>query len=214
MWLPHGYEGMGPEHSSARIERFLQLAAQNNLEIAYPTKASQIFHLLRHQVLKNHKTPLILFAPKALLRQKLSYAYLSDITSKGFQNFLLDIDIDPERVEKIIFSTGKMIWDLREMQKSTLKNAACISVERLYPIDHEQLKKIVKTYPKANKILLVQEEPENMGSILYLKNIFGESFLNLPVEIKSRPASASTAAGSSIMHRFEQDLLWKSIIEA
>jgi 2-oxoglutarate dehydrogenase E1 component len=212
--LPHGYEGMGPEHSSARIERFLQLAAQNNMEIIYPTKASQMFHLLRHQALKKHKTPMIVFAPKALLRHKESYARAQDLIETSFLDLIDDQTVDKKQVEKLIFTTGKLIYELKPLQNRELEFSAVISIEKLFPFNEALLKEIVKKYPKMNRIVLAQEEPMNMGSIRFLKELFAKNFPTIPIQLVARKESASTAAGSAVLHQFEQELLIKALIEA
>ncbi len=212
--LPHGYEGMGPEHSSARIERFMQLAAQNNIELIYPTLASQMFHLLRHQALKKHKTPMIVFSPKALLRQKETFAKLSDLTESGFMDFVDDLNVDPDNVEQLIFTIGKLVYELIPLKETHLKKSALIRIEKLYPMNEMQLKAIIKRYPKSKKIVLAQEEPINMGAIRILKDSFEKLVQTQEIILIARKESASTAAGSSLLHQFEQELLIKAIIEA
>ncbi len=211
--LPHGYEGMGPEHSSARIERFMQMAAQNNMEIVYPTFASQMFHLFRHQAMKPHKTPLIVFTPKGLLRLKMSYSQLTDLTEKGFQD-LFEEPSNSLEATCLVFTFGKVIYDLLEIQNEKRQDKAFVRVEKLYPFNIKETEKIIFSYKKLKKILLVQEEPLNMGAASFIQNILEAHFPSLPVEIMARSESASTAAGSLLLHQFEQQLLLKAIIEA
>jgi 2-oxoglutarate dehydrogenase E1 component len=206
--LPHGYEGMGPEHSSARIERFLQLAAQNNLEIIYPTLASQFFHLFRHQALKKHKTPMVVFAPKALLRHKETYASQADLIERGFLDLVDDPIADPATVGTLVFTTGKLIYDLLDHRsKNGLQNTALIRIEKLYPFNMSLLEKIVARYPNAKQMILAQDEPRNMGAASYLLEIFKNTFPTKAIKVVARRASASTAVGSAVYHQFEQTVL-------
>lgn len=215
LFLPHGYEGMGPEHSSARIERFLQLAAQNNMEIIYPTIAAQMFHLLRHQALKKHKTPMIVFTPKALLRHKESFSKLQALTDGGFLDFVEEKTADCQKVDQLIFTIGKFVYEILSLQqKGELKNAAIIRIEKLYPINEKFLEEIVQKYPNINKIILAQEEPLNMGAASFLQEIFNRKFPTIRIRIIARKESASTAAGSAVLHQFEQELLLKALKEA
>jgi 2-oxoglutarate dehydrogenase E1 component len=215
LFLPHGYEGMGPEHSSARIERFLQLAAQNNMEIIYPTVASQMFHLLRHQALKKHKTPMIVFTPKALLRHKESFSKLEDLSTGGFYDFIEEKCDDLNKIDKLIFSIGKFVFEIFSLQqKDQLKNAVVVRIEKLYPINEKDLEKIVHKYKNLKTIILAQEEPINMGAARFLQEIFKRKFPDISIKVVARKESASTAAGSAVLHQFEQELLLKELKEA
>ena len=214
LFLPHGYEGMGPEHSSARIERFMQLAAQNNIEIIYPTRASQMFHLLRHQVKKQHKTPMIVLAPKALLRAREAYSSVQDLTLQGFQDFIEDGKLDPSLIQNVVFSIGKLNHELRNLDQSKMKNTALVSIERLYPINESQLVELMSKYYSAKTIVLCQEEPMNMGAIKFFRELFERLFPNMALKFIARDESASTAVGSSVLHQIQQERLINKILEA
>ena len=206
MLLPHGYEGQGPEHSSARMERFLQLCAELNLIITNITTSANLFHVMRRQVAWPFRKPLINFSPKAYLRYPGSYSPLSDFTNGGFNEVLDDTFItDAETVKKVLFCTGKLYFELAEKQlKENNQNIAIVRVEQLYPLPQKQLDALYKKYHKATWFW-VQEEPLNMGAASFLKmNVQGINF-----GVISRNASAATATGYAKVHAQEQ----KEIIE-
>jgi len=206
MLLPHGYEGQGPEHSSARMERFLQLCAELNLIITNITTSANLFHVMRRQVAWPFRKPLINFSPKAYLRYPGSYSPVSDFTNGGFKEVLDDPFItDAEKVKKVLFCTGKLYFELAEKQlKDNNHSIAIVRVEQLYPLPQKQLDALYKKYHKATWFW-VQEEPLNMGAASFLKmNVQGINF-----GVISRNASAATATGYAKVHAQEQ----KEIIE-
>ncbi len=207
--LPHGYEGAGPEHSSARMERFLQLSGHDNIQVVYPSTPAQYFHLLRKQGLRKLRKPLIVFTPKSLLRLPYCASSLQDFTEGSFQE-VLDDPTKP-KAKKILLCTGKIYYDLiLEREKRSISNIAIIRIEELYPIHTEKLKKIVESYQDISEISWVQEEPENMGAWFHLMPVFSSLFGKVPCYI-GRERSASTASGS---HRIFKEQQQKIIDEA
>ncbi|GAB4302763.1 MAG: 2-oxoglutarate dehydrogenase E1 component [Desulfuromonadia bacterium] len=207
LFLPHGYEGQGAEHSSGRIERFLQLCAGENMIIATPTTPAQIFHLLRRQVKRTFRKPLILFTPKTLLRSPDAVSPLSDLTTRGFSPVLGDDTVDPRRVSTAVISSGKLHYDLlhRRREKNRL-DTALLRLEEIYPFPATPLRMALSRYPALRRLILVQEEPENMGWIFFLTPRI-RSLVDLPLEVVSRPPSAAVATGSHRQHGIEQEEL-------
>jgi 2-oxoglutarate dehydrogenase E1 component len=206
MLLPHGYEGQGPEHSSARVERYLQLAAQDNIQIAQPSTAAQYFHLLRRQALRKWRKPLIVFTPKSMLRHADALSPIADFALPAFQNVLPDTSVSNPR--RILVCTGKIGHNLRvERQKRNLTDVAIVFVEQLYPWPEAELQAALDAHPSATEIVWVQEEPANMGAYTYvqplLKRLAGDRAL-LKV---TRTASASPATGSAKAHELEEKTL-------
>jgi 2-oxoglutarate dehydrogenase E1 component len=201
MLLPHGYEGQGPEHSSARMERYLQMCAELNLVITNITTAANLFHALRRQVAWPFRKPMINFSPKAYLRYAGSYSYIHEFAEGGFKEVLDDALIeDANTVKKVLFCTGKIAFELIEkQQKENRKDIAIIRVEQLYPLPQNQLEALYKKYNKATWFW-VQEEPLNMGAASFLKM----NLKNINFGIISRNASAATATGYSKVHAQEQ----------
>ena len=213
--LPHGFEGNGPEHSSARLERFLQLAAEDNIQIANPTTPAQHFHLLRRQVLRKWRKPLIVMTPKSLLRLVSSMSPLSDFTSGTFRRVLPDVGDRPATgVRKVLLCSGKVYYDLAKRRDELHRqDVAIVRVEQLYPLPDEELKAVLSVYAPDTPVTWVQEEPENMGAWRFLKVMWGHPLLGThPFDGVSRPASASPATGSHESHALEQDeILMKTI---
>ena len=204
--LPHGYEGQGPEHSSARIERFLQLAARDNFQICQPSNAAQYFHLLRRQALRSWRKPLVVFTPKSMLRHPDAASPVADFTHKGFLNVLPDTEASDAR--RIVLCTGKIGHELRvERKKRKDTSAAVVFVEQIYPFPEAELTAELARHPSARDIVWVQEEPANMGALSYvlprLRRIAGQR----PVLTVKRSASASPATGSAKAHEVEQKTL-------
>lgn len=200
--LPHGYEGQGPDHSSARLERFLQMAAEYNMIITNCTTASSFFHVLRRQLAYPFRKPLINFSPKANLRHPKSYSPLQEFTEGRFREILPDsyCDSDPKKISKVLLCSGKVYFDLSEYQeKNERKDVAILRLEQLYPLPEKQLRHWVSTYAKAHWFW-VQEEPLNMGAAWYLKM----SVPDLNVGVISRNPSAATATGYAKIHKDEQ----------
>jgi len=204
--LPHGYEGMGPEHSSARLERFLQLCADDNMEVVVPSTPAQMFHLLRRQMRRPFRKPLIVLTPKSLLRHKQAVSRVSDFTSGAFRTVLDDPAApDPTTVTRVLFCAGKIGWDLithRSAQPST-SATAIVRIEQLYPFPHAEVAAILNRYAVANEHLWVQEEPHNAGAWTWIADTFRDTF-SMRLDVASRPANASPAVGSAKLHRVEQ----------
>lgn len=200
--LPHGYEGGGPEHSSARLERFLQNCAEHNMVITNITTAANFFHALRRQLAWEFRKPMVNFSPKANLRHVRSYSTIEEFTTGGFQEVLDDPNITaPAKVKRVLLCSGKMYFDLSEKQLADgRKDVAVIRLEQLYPLPAEQLQALREKYKKAEWIW-VQEEPQNMGAFWYLKMNLDGTF---PMSYMSRNAGASTATGFSKKHTIEQ----------
>lgn len=211
--LPHGFEGQGPEHSSARLERFLQLAAEDNIQVVYPTTPASIFHLLRRQVLRNIRKPLIVMSPKSLLRHKLATSRMEELDKdKSFSPLLDEIDgaIKSANVKRIVFCSGKVYYDLLEKRrKEELKNVAIIRFEQLYPYSEAEVQKLLKKYNKAKEIVWAQEEPENMGAWQFIKPYLERSLssagIKATIEYVGRKAAASPAVGYLYVHNKEQE---------
>ena len=207
MLLPHGYEGQGPEHSSARIERFLTLAADDNIQVCNATTAAQYFHLLRRQMMRSYRRPLIVFTPKSLLRARTSRSTIDELTAGTFEE-VLDDPSPParEQVRRIVFASGKVAFDAiaaRDERKAT--EVAIVRVEQLYPWPYDGVEGIVGSYPNATEIVWLQEEPENMGSWNFVKGKFYERYDDThKIERMSRYESGSPATGSAKVHAQEQ----------
>ena len=199
--LPHGLEGAGPEHSSARMERFLALAANDNLQLVYPTTPAQYFHVLRRQALRRWHKPLVVLTPKSLLRHPASVSSLDDCASGRFQTVLPDPKAAGGNIRRVLLCTGKVYFDLQETQPADI---AIMRLEQLYPLRLAELEQALSTYPPNVPTVWVQEEPENMGAWRYLRNKFGETIFGHPLKLVSRPAAASPATGSSKRHKSEQ----------
>ena len=212
MLLPHGYDGQGPEHSSARLERFLQLCAEDNMQVVYPTTPAQMFHLLRRQALRPYRKPLIVMSPKALLRHKLSVSTLADIEERQFQNVIDDIDaLDRTKVEQLLICSGKVYFDLLDARRTHgITHSAIIRLEQLYPFPRDEIKQLAATYPNVKEYIWVQEEPRNQGawSVMRSKRHLGGCFPEvLPLRCVARPYSASPAVGYLAVHVKQQQEL-------
>jgi len=208
MLLPHGYEGQGPEHSSARLERYLQLCADENIQVCNPTTPAQYFHLLRRQMKRNFRKPLIVMTPKSLLRAEAAVSHEEDFTSGTFQEILEGpLPADSKKVERVVLCSGKVYYDLLAYRNEhQQENTAIVRVEQLYPLHEEKLKSLITQYPAKAALIWCQEEPQNMGAYTFieprLRNIFGRE-----IKYVGRDADASTAAGALSVHRKEQAAL-------
>ena len=207
MLLPHGFEGQGPEHSSARLERFLQLAAEDNICVANLTTPAQLFHILRRQIVRPLRKPLVIMSPKSLLRHPECVSPLSELSSGAFHRVLPDNVVNPAKVKRILLCTGKIYYDLANYRKERQRDdVAIVRVEQLYPFPEKSVRTALSQYGRGTPAIWVQEEPENMGAQSYVKLRFGESVYDrFPFLSISRPESASPATGSSASHRIEQD---------
>lgn len=209
--LPHGYEGQGPEHSSARIERFLTLCAENNMQLVNPTTPANFFHVLRRQFYRDFRKPLIVFTPKSLLRHPQVVSPIEDLANGKFQEVIDDAQADPEKITRVVFCSGKLYYDLlEERQKKNIENTALIRLEQLYPLPTKQLIKIIDKYPNATDHIWSQEEPVNMGAWYFM----GYYFPKVKLRVVARPASGSPATGSSRFHAIrQQKIIDKSFAE-
>lgn len=207
--LPHGYEGQGPEHSSARIERFLELAANNNIQIAVPSTPANMFHLLRRQVKMKMRLPLIVFTPKSLLRHPQVISSVGDLAKGGFLEVIDDHGADPDIVEKIVFTSGRLYYDLaRHKMEKGISNVAIVRLEQLYPIPNKQIDQILKKYNTPN-LVWAQDEPENMGAWPFLNRKLD----CLGFKVIARNESASPAVGLMEKHSQALDKILNSVFE-
>ena len=214
MMLPHGYEGQGPEHSSARLERFMQLCADTNMQVIQPTTASQIFHVLRRQMIRQFRKPLILMTPKSLLRNKEAASPLSEFTKGGFKTVLGERDdsIDASQVTRLVICSGKVYYDLvKQRTEKKIGDVAIIRLEQLYPFPHKALTAELKKYPKLEEIIWCQDEPQNQGAWFFVQhNILENMSDGMKLAYAGRPASASPACGYAHLHQEQQ----KSLLNA
>ncbi|MGI8535225.1 MAG: multifunctional oxoglutarate decarboxylase/oxoglutarate dehydrogenase thiamine pyrophosphate-binding subunit/dihydrolipoyllysine-residue succinyltransferase subunit [Mycobacteriales bacterium] len=214
--LPHGYEGQGPDHSSARLERFLQMCAENNMTVAAPTTPANYFHLLRHQALTSHKRPLIIMSPKSMLRLRAAASAVEEFTAGTFSPVLPDLDRpEPADVRRVVLTAGKLYYDLLSARrKSEQSDVALVRVEQLYPLPGAEVADAVAAYPNATDIVWVQEEPANQGAWWHIA-------MSLPAALPggrslrriSRKSGASPAAGSSKVHEAEQAALLTAALQ-
>ncbi|MES2756262.1 MAG: 2-oxoglutarate dehydrogenase E1 component [Pseudomonadota bacterium] len=208
MMLPHGYEGQGPEHSSARPERFLQLCADNNMQVVQPTSASQIFHLLRRQMVRQFRKPLVIMTPKSLLRNKDAGSPLSDLAKGAFQTVIGEVDdkIDAKKVKRVIACSGKVYYDLVNARKTRGQaDTAIIRVEQLYPFPHKAFAAELKKFSNATEMVWAQDEPQNQGPWFQIQhNIFESLESGQRLAYAGRPASASPAVGYYDKHYAQQ----------
>ena len=210
LMLPHGYEGQGPEHSSARLERFMQLAADTNMQIVQPTTASQIFHVLRRQMVRNVRKPLIIMTPKSLLRNKDATSPLSEFTRGGFQTVIGETaELKADKVKRIVVCSGKVYYDL--VKKRTERGAddvAIVRIEQLYPFAHKAFGNEIKKYPNATEIVWTQDEPQNQGAWFFVQHDIHENMVDgQKLGYSGRAASASPAVGYSHLHQEQQKAL-------
>jgi 2-oxoglutarate dehydrogenase E1 component len=211
--LPHGYEGQGPEHSSARLERFLQLCADYNMQIVVPSTPAQMFHVLRRQMLRAYRKPLIVMSPKSMLRHKESVSSLEDIADGVFQPVIPETDdIDPKKVRRVVFCSGKVFYDLRAARRERgIKDVAIVRLEQLYPFPHDDYTAQIQKYAKAKEVVWCQEEPGNQGAWhriqhYLLRHMRPDQILAYAM----RKSSASPAAGYLSLHVEQQ----KELVEA
>jgi 2-oxoglutarate dehydrogenase E1 component len=197
MFLPHGYEGQGSEHSSGRMERFLQLCAEDNMQVCDVTTPANFFHLLRKQVKQPFRKPLIVFTPKKLLRHPKAVSSIKDMAKGSFQMVIEDNSVDKKKVNKVVLCTGKMYYEMmEEREKRGVTDMALIRLEQLYPFPQKALDQALKGFGKNVQLLWAQEEPENMGAWSYIMRMMRKS----NIDVVAYPAQASPAAGSSKMH--------------
>jgi len=212
--LPHGFEGMGPEHSSARLERWLMLAAEDNMQICCPTTPAQYFHLLRRQIHRPLRKPLIVMSPKSLLRHPKVASNLDELAEGTFNRVIANAPDNADSVKKIVMCTGKVYYDLlAHSEKLEQQEVAIIRLEQLYPFPTEILERILSEYPEDATAVWVQEEPENMGAWPFLRLRVGEHIAGRELRGLCRPESASPATGSANSHKIEQRRLVEDALE-
>ena len=206
--LPHGYEGQGPEHSSARLERFLQLCAENNMQVCQPSNSAQIFHLLRRQMIRLFRKPLVVMTPKSLLRNKEATSPLSALAEGGFETVLseTDTEIDPAKVKRVVMCSGRVYYDLlagrRERER---QDVALVRIEQLYPFPHKTLDGVLKQFPAATQFVWCQDEPQNQGAWFYVEHHIEEQLKSgQKLSYAGRPPSASPAVGYYDKHYAQQ----------
>jgi 2-oxoglutarate dehydrogenase E1 component len=203
--LPHGYEGQGPEHSSARLERFLQACAEDNMQVCNLTTAAQYFHVLRRQMKRDFIKPLIMMTPKSLLRAKFASSPVEEFIHGRFEEILGSPEVSlADRVKRIIFCSGKVYYDLLNYRtQRKIDDAAIIRIEQLYPLAEKKLREMLKPFSKNAKLVWCQEEPENMGAWTFIEPRLRAIFCS-EIAYAGREASASPAVGALARHRREQ----------
>jgi 2-oxoglutarate dehydrogenase E1 component len=210
MLLPHGYEGQGPEHSSARLERYLQLCAEHNVQVCVPTTPAQIFHLLRRQMVRPFRKPLIVLTPKSLLRKREAVSGLKELAKGGFQTVIGEIDgLEPKEVTRIVACSGKVYYDLLAARRERrLDHIAIIRVEQLYPFPHKQFAAEMKRYPNAHEVVWCQEEPQNQGAWYQTQHYLVENMrADQKLHFAGRPSAAAPAGGYLARHNQRQKAL-------
>ena len=217
MFLPHGYEGQGPEHSSARLERFLQLCAENNMQVCVPSTPAQLFHMLRRQMVRSFRKPLIVMTPKSLLRHKLSVSAFDELTKGQFQCVVNEIDdLPPKGVTRVVFCSGKVYFDLLGARRADeARNVAIVRIEQLYPFPSEDYATALAHYPNAREIVWCQEEPQNQGAWYQIRHRLQDSLKgNQELLYSGRRPAAAPATGIPQMHSTEQHNLVAAAITA
>jgi len=207
LFLPHGYEGQGPEHSSARLERYLQLCAEHNMQVCVPSTPAQIFHLLRRQMLRPFRKALIVLTPKSLLRKREAVSSLKELAKGGFQTVIGEVDgIEPKEVVRIVACAGKVYYDLLAARRERrLDNVAIIRVEQLYPFPHKQFAAEMKRYPNAHEVVWCQEEPQNQGAWYQTQHYFAENMrADQKLQFAGRASAAAPAGGYLSRHNQRQ----------
>ena len=216
LFLPHGYEGQGPEHSSARLERFLQLSAELNHQVCVPSTPAQMFHMLRRQMLRALRKPLVVMTPKSLLRHKLSVSAMSDLTDGRFQRVIDETDpIDAAAVRRVVFCSGKVYFDLLERRRAEQRrDVALVRIEELYPFPAEDYQAILERYAGAQDIVWCQEEPQNQGAWYQIRHRLqaplGE---RRTLHYAGRDSAAAPATGLFAMHQREQEALVSAALD-
>jgi 2-oxoglutarate dehydrogenase E1 component len=210
LFLPHGYEGQGPEHSSARMERFLELSANNNIQVTQPTTPANMFHLLRRQVKMDMRLPLIVFTPKSLLRHSQVSSTIEDLEKGTFEEVLDDPVAEADLVEKVVFVSGRLYYDLSKYKlEKGISNVALVRVEQIFPIPDKQIDVILKKYKKAAQIIWAQDEPENMGPWPFINRKMG----HLGFSLISRAENASPAAGLMEQYKQTEQKIMEAVFE-
>ena len=207
MFLPHGYEGQGPEHSSARLERYLQLCAEHNIQVCVPSTAAQFFHMIRRQIIRPMRKPLIVMTPKSLLRKKEAASPLSEITSGAFQVIVPEVEkIAAKKVKRVIFCAGKVYYDIAaERARRSIDDIAIVRLEQLYPFPHDEFQAQVDAYPNAKSVVWCQEEPGNQGAWHRIQHyLLRHMRPDQDLAYTGRASSASPAVGYMQLHMEQQ----------
>ena len=209
MLLPHGYEGQGPEHSSARLERFLQLSAEHNIQVCIPTTPAQVYHMIRRQAIRPMRRPLVVMSPKWILRHKLATSSIEDLSKGSFMNLIQDQEVDKDNTDRLILCSGKVYYHLYEArQEKKISNVALVRIEQLYPFPDNDLMEALQEYKKLKDVVWCQEEPINQGawysSQHHMRNIVNKFNKNLTLSYAGREASAAPACGYMSLHLEEQ----------
>lgn len=212
MLLPHSYDGQGPEHSSARLERYLQLAAEDNIIVCNLTTPANYFHVLRRQAFMANKKPLVIMTPKGMLRHPMAVSSIIELSNENFEYIIDSYNGEVNQIEKLVFCTGKIYYEaLAELKKKSINNINLVRVEQLYPLNQKQLSKILEKYSNTKKICWMQEEPKNMGAYNFIASYFLDNF-DIKLKYFGRKASASTATGSYNQHLIEQQNIFNELI--
>ncbi|MGH8292362.1 MAG: 2-oxoglutarate dehydrogenase E1 component, partial [Gammaproteobacteria bacterium] len=217
LFLPHGYEGAGPEHSSARLERYLQLCAEHNMQVCVPSTPAQMFHMLRRQMLRPYRKPLIVMTPKSLLRHKLSVSSLADLTHGRFHVVIPEIDaLKAAKVRRVAFCSGKVYYDLLQARRAAkIDDIAIARLEQLYPFPHDEYAEVINLYANARDIVWCQEEPQNQGAWYEIRHRLQEPLTaRHALRYVGRAASASPAAGYAQLHKQQQTALIQEVLSA
>jgi 2-oxoglutarate dehydrogenase E1 component len=217
MLLPHGYEGQGPEHSSARLERYMQACAEMNMEVCVPSTAAQVFHMLRRQGVRMQRKPLIVMTPKSLLRHKDAASSMEELANGEFKRVIGEIDeLDAKKVKRVVLCSGKVYYDLLAARREKkITDIAIVRIEQLYPFPKESLHNELAKYPKAAEIVWCQEEPRNQGAWYWIasrQHLENEIGLKQKLLLVSRPASSSPAVGYLAKHNEQQKALIESAL--
>ncbi|HET7757955.1 MAG TPA: thiamine pyrophosphate-dependent enzyme, partial [Steroidobacteraceae bacterium] len=214
--LPHGYEGAGPEHSSARLERFLQLCAENNMQVCVPSTPAQMFHMLRRQMRQSFRKPLIVMTPKSLLRHELAVSPLEDLARGAFARVIGEVDeLTAQQVQRVVFCSGKVYFDLlRARRKENARNVALVRIEQLYPFPGDEYQAILARYPAAREVVWCQEEPQNQGAWYQIRHRLQEFAGRRPLLYAGRAPAAAPATGIPAIHELEQQTLVAAALHA
>ena len=210
MLLPHGYEGQGPEHSSARLERYLQLCAEHNIQVCIPTTPAQVYHMIRRQAIRPMRRPLVVMSPKWILRHKLATSSLEDLANGEFQNLIQDVEVDKAKARRLILCSGKVYYHLYEArQEKGIDDIALVRIEQLYPFPDKELLEVLKGYVNLEDVVWCQEEPINQGawysSQHHMRHVLGMFNENLFLRYVGREASAAPACGYMSAHLEQQE---------
>jgi 2-oxoglutarate dehydrogenase E1 component len=212
--LPHGYEGQGPEHSSARLERFLQLCAEHNMQVCQPTTPAQIFHLLRRQMIRMFRKPLVIMTPKSLLRNKEAVSPIEQLATGEFQTVIGETSLDPEKVRRVVVCTGKVYYDLLGARREReADDIALVRLEQLYPFPHKAFETEIRRYERATQVVWCQDEPQNQGAWFFVQHHITDLLKEgQKLGYAGRASSASPAVGYYDKHYAQQKELLQAAL--